>query len=120
MSEWTDELREKVIEEYTKANPTPDNSVEIVKEIAEKFDKTPNGVRMVLTKAEVYIKKEAGSGASTTSTNAASTRISKAEAMDKLTNAIQALGLEADESIISKLTGKAAMYFVSIIEKVND
>ena len=54
---WTDELREQVIKQYTDANPTADNSMEIVKEIAEEIGATPNGVRMVLSKAEVYVKK---------------------------------------------------------------
>jgi hypothetical protein len=38
-------------------NPTPENSMEIVKAIAEEMGQSPNGVRMILTKAGVYVKK---------------------------------------------------------------
>ena len=54
---WTDEKKAEVIEAYEAQNPTPENSMEIVAEIAEEFDESPNGVRMVLTKAGVYVKK---------------------------------------------------------------
>ena len=54
---WTDEKKAEVIEAYEAANPTPENSMEIVAEIAEEHGESPNGVRMVLTKAGVYIKK---------------------------------------------------------------
>lgn len=121
MSDWTDELREQVINEYKEANPTPENSVEIVSELAEKFDKTPNGVRMVLTRANVYVKKETAAGGSkSTKASTGGTRVSKADAMDKLTSAIKATGQEPNEEIISKLTGKAAIYFAEVIENNND
>lgn len=120
MSEWTDELREQVIEAYKAANPTPENSVEIVKELAEKFDKTPNGVRMVLTKAEVYIKRSPAQGGSKDSSGTKSTRVPKADAMAKLTSAIEAAGQEPNEEIISKLTGKAALYFAEVITNCTD
>lgn len=122
MSDWTDELREQVINEYKEANPTPENSVEIVSELAEKFDKTPNGVRMVLTRANVYVKKDAASGGGSKSTKASTggTRVSKADAIAKLTSAIEATGQEPNEEIIGKLTGKAAIYFAEVIENNND
>lgn len=117
-SEWTDELREKVIEEYTAANPTPENSMEIVKEIADNLGKTPNGVRMVLTRAQVYVKKEPTAPSSNGETK--STRISKADALEKLTEVIQASGQEVDDAIVSKLTGKAAVYFTTVITNLLD
>lgn len=120
MSEWTDEQREQVIEAYKAANPTSENSVEIVKELAEEFDKTPNGVRMILTKAEVYVKKSPAQGSSNGESKAKGTRVSKADAMAKLTTAIEAAGQEPNEEIISKLTGKAALYFAEVIENCAD
>jgi len=121
MSEWTDEVREQVIEAYKKADPTPENSVEIVKELAEEFDKTPNGVRMILTKADVYVKRAPAQGSSSSNGGASkSTRVSKADAMAKLTTAIEAAGQEPNEEIISKLTGKAALYFAEVIENCAD
>jgi len=116
MSEWTDELKEEVIKAYQAANPTPETSVEIVKELAEEYGKTPNGLRMILSKAEVYVKKEPAKGGSSSSkSTGGTTRVSKADAMAKLTSAIEATGQEANEEIISKLTGKAALYFAEVI-----
>ena len=54
---WTDESKEQAVEMYTAEEPTPENSMEIVKNIAEELGESPNGVRMILTKAGVYVKK---------------------------------------------------------------
>ena len=59
---WTDEKKAEVIAAYEAANPTAENSMEVVKEIAEEFEESPNGVRMILTKAGVYVKKAPASG----------------------------------------------------------
>lgn len=115
-SDWTDELREQVIEEYTAAEPTSENSMEVVKEIADKLGKTPNGVRMVLTRAQVYVKKEPT--ASTSTSESKTPRVSKADAIQALTDVIESAGLEADEAILSKLTGKAAVYLTSIFNSI--
>ena len=112
---WDDDKKAAVIEAYENANPTPETSMEVVKDIAEEYDESPNGVRMVLSKAGVYIKKTPASGSSSSSTKAPSTRVSKAAAQEALTAAIVDAGKEVDEDVISKLTGKAAMYFVSIL-----
>lgn len=112
---WDDDKKAAVIEAYENANPTPETSMEVVKDIAEEYDESPNGVRMVLSKAGVYIKKTPASGSSSSSTKAPSTRVSKAAAQEALTAAIVDAGREVDEDVISKLTGKAAMYFVSIL-----
>lgn len=117
MSEWTDEQRAAVIEEYKAAEPTPENSMDIVKELAEKYDKTPNGVRMILMKDESYVKKtpEKSSGSKS---SGGSKRVSKADAQNGLTEAIEAAGAEVDEDIISKLTGKAAVYFTEVVNSI--
>ena len=61
---WDDDKKAAVIEAYENAEPTPETSMEIVKDIADEFNESPNGVRMVLSKAGVYIKKTpAASGA---------------------------------------------------------
>jgi len=62
MSNWTDELKSQVIEDYQGADPTPETSMEIVSDIAENIGQTPNGVRMILTKAGVYVKKNPAVG----------------------------------------------------------
>ena len=119
---WTDEKKAAVIEAYESAEPTPENSMEIVKEIAEEFEESPNGVRMVLTKAGVYVKKAAASGSASksSSSTAGGTRVSKAAAVEALTAAIQDAGQEADEEILGKLTGKAAQYFTTVINAINN
>jgi hypothetical protein len=111
---WDDAKRSKAIKMYTEAEPTPDTSIEIIKDIAEKLEETPNGVRMILTKAEVYIKKETStSGAKSTEKT---TRVSKADSIAELKNAIEAGGLQADVELLDKLTGKQAVYLATIIK----
>ena len=112
---WTDEKKAEVIKDYTDAEPTPENSMDIVKELAETYKESPNGVRMILTKASVYVKKAAGT-ASTATDKPASTRVSKAAAQEELTAAIVEAGGTPDDDIISKLTGKAAQYFTGILK----
>ena len=114
---WTDEKREQVVEMYNDANPTAENSMEIVKEIAEELSESPNGVRMVLSAAGAYIKK-----AQATKTAGGANgggRVSKAAAQDSLRKAITDAGQEPDDSIIEKLTGKAAVYLTGVIEAIS-
>jgi hypothetical protein len=42
-------------------------------------------------------------------------RVSKADQLNELRETIAALGLEVDEDLISKLTGKQAVYFSNIL-----
>ena len=120
-TQWTDELKAKVIEMYEGAEPTPDTSTEIIKDIAEEIEMSPNGVRMVLVQAGVYVKKEAASGTSKTTSKSGgsgegSKRVSKESAIADLKAAIEAKGAEVDEDILSKLTGKAAVYLLGVIK----
>lgn len=127
---WDDTKRAAVIAEYTHIMSTEyDNdadrsaaSLEVVKELAEKHGEAPNGVRTILMKAGVYIKKDATAAAvAATKTNATggTKRISKEEAIQTLTNQIGAIDPELiDAEILSKLTGKAAAYISSILMKV--
>jgi transposase-like protein len=117
MSNWTDESKAQAVEMYTAEEPTPENSMEIVKMIAEDLGESPNGVRMILTKAGVYVKK---TPAVKSSGGTGGGRVNVAAAQDELSKAISDMGQEADMAIISKLTGKAAMYFVGLINKLND
>ena len=113
---WDDEKKEAVVEAYKEAAPTPETRIEIVKEIAEEYEESPNGVRMILTKAGVYIRKTAAAG--TSSNGNASPRVSKADAQDELIAALTSAGQSVDEDIVSKLTGKAAKYFAGVISSV--
>ena len=110
---WDDDKKAQVVEMYEAENPTPETSMEIVKDIADEVDESPNGVRMILSKAGVYIKKEQASSTAKAATGG--TRVSKAAAQDALVVAIQDAGKEVDEEIISKLTGKAAQYFTALM-----
>ena len=114
---WTDESKEQAVEMYTAEEPTPENSMEIVKNIAEELGESPNGVRMILTKAGVYVKK---TPAVKSSSSGGGGRVNVAAAQDGLIKAISDMGEEADSAIISKLTGKAAVYFTNLINKLND
>ena len=93
--------------------------MEIVKDIAEELDESPNGVRMILTKAGVYVKKTPATKSSGGSTGGG-TRVSKAAAAEALIAALGDAGQEVDEEIISKLTGKASQYFTKVITAINE
>ena len=117
---WTEEQKTEAISAYKAANPTPENSTEIIKEIAEDLEQTANGVRMVLVQAGVYVKKDVNvktpSGTSGTKGSSTSvTRVSKDSQIAELREAIIKNKSEVDEEIINKLTGKAAAYFAKII-----
>ena len=111
---WDDDKKAQAVDMYEGQEPTPETSMEIVKEIAEELNESPNGVRMILTKAGVYVKKAqaAGNGGTTSS---GGTRVSKQAAQDSLVAAITDKGLEPDMDIISKMTGKAAQYFAGLM-----
>jgi transposase-like protein len=121
MATWTEELKAKVVEMYERAEPTPETSTEIIKDIAEEMDASPNGVRMILVQAGVYVKKEAGAPAGAKGTKSSdgsgegTKRVSKESQIAALRAAIEKAGKDVDEDVLSKLTGKAAAYFVSIV-----
>lgn len=115
---WTEELKQQVIEAYQGADPTPETSTEIIKDIAEEYEQSPNGVRMVLVQAGVYVKKEAAATNTPgkTATKATGTgRVSKEAAISALRAAIVAKNKPVDDEILDKLTGKAAVYLTSVI-----
>jgi transposase-like protein len=118
-SQWTDELKAKVIEMYEQAGPTPESSTEIIKDIAEEIEMSPNGVRMVLVQAGVYVKKDSSAGSVKTTKTASgegSKRVSKEDSIAALKAAIEAKGGPIDDDILGKLTGKAAVYFASVLK----
>jgi hypothetical protein len=118
---WDDDKKAQAVSMYEEAEPTPETSMEIVKDIAEELDESPNGVRMILTKAGVYVKKTpAAKSSSSTTTGGGSARVSKAAAAEALIAALSDAGQSVDEEIIAKLTGKASQYFTSIITAINE
>ena len=115
---WDDDKKAAVIAAYEEAEPTPENSMEIVKDLAEEYEESPNGVRMILSKAGVYVKKTPAASGSGTSSNGGS-RVSKAAAQEALVAALTDVGAEIDNDIVEKLTGKAAQYFAGVIGAIN-
>lgn len=116
---WTDESKAEAVAMYEEAEPTPETSMEVVKQIADDLGESPNGVRMILTKAGVYIKKAPVAGSSAPKASGGGTRVSKAAAVEALSAALSDAGQEVDEDIVTKLTGKAAQYFTTIITALN-
>lgn len=124
---WNDEKRAKAIEAYTTTMATEyDNdearaaaSVEVVKEIAEDLGETANGVRLILSKAGVYIKGSSKSKTDAKADAAAPKRIGKAESHAGLKTAIKAIDpdllTEEGSELIDKMTAKAAAYFTEIV-----
>lgn len=130
-TQWTDELFEKMSSEYVARmeqfpeDERPGVSMEIVSEIAQENGVTPNGFRMKLTKAGLYIKKAAGStsksSASTGEKASGGSRTSKAQAHADLRAAFSDAGLAPDfldNAIIDKLTGKAAAHLAEAIRAI--
>ena len=120
MSTWTPELKKAIVEKYLAAEPTPENSMEIVKELADEYEQSANGVRMVLIQEKVYVKKDDTAGSKTTKTGTTKTgegskRVSKEDSIAALREAIENKGAKVDEDILSKLTGKAAVYFLEVL-----
>ena len=116
---WDDDKKAQAVSMYEEAEPTPETSMEIVKDIAVELDESPNGVRMILTKAGVYVKKTPAAKSSGGS-KGGGTRVSKAAAAEALIAALGDAGQEVDEEIISKLTGKASQYFTKVITAINE
>ena len=114
---WTDEKKQEAIDLYVGEEPTPENSMEIVADIAEQLEESPNGVRMILTKAGVYVRK---TPAAKSSGGSGGGRVSVADAQSSLTDALNDAGQEVDSAIISKLTGKAAVYFTTVVNNLNN
>ena len=111
---WDDDKKAAVIAAYEEAEPTPETSMEIVKDIADEYEESPNGVRMILSKAGVYVKKTPAAGSSGGgSSSTRGTRISKAAAQEDLIAALTDAGVDIDNDIVDKLTGKAAQYFAN-------
>jgi transposase-like protein len=116
---WDDEKKAQAVQMYLDGEPTPDNSMEIVKEIAETLEESPNGVRMILTKAEVYVKKAPATKSASSGSSTGGGRVSKAAAQEALVAAITDTGQAVDDEIISKMTGKAAQYFTTVLSAIN-
>ena len=117
MAIWTDELKAKVVEMYKAAEPTAETSTEIVKDIAEEIEMSANGVRQVLVQANVYVKKDTATKGTSTKPAASgdkAPRVSKESQIAELKALIEAKGKEADDEVLSKLTGKAAAYLVKV------
>ena len=115
---WDDAKKAQAVDLYSSQEPTPETSMEIVKDVADSLGESPNGVRMILTRAGVYVKKSP-TKSSSSSNSTGGGRVSKADAQNTLRDAIQDAGQEVDMSIIDKLTGKAAVYITGIINAVN-
>ena len=114
---WTDESKQQAIDLYTEQEPTPETSMEVVKDIADKLGESPNGVRMILTRASVYVKKNPSRSSTSGSTGGG--RVSKEAMHNELKTAISDAGQEVDDDIIGRLSGKAAQYMAKVITAVN-
>jgi len=129
---WTQDKKDAVIQEYTDtmANEYDTdesralNSMEVVEELAVKYEEAVNGTRAILSRAGVYIKKSAvapaAKAAGGTAAAGTSKRVNKAEAIQALKDVIVMLSnndpAALENEILDKLTGKAAMYFTGVLQ----
>ena len=117
---WSEEQKKQAIEAYKAGNPTPENSTELIKEIADDMEQSPNGLRMILVQAGVYVKKDVATTSTdkkgtTTKTGDKAPRVSKEDQIAALRVVIEAKGATVDEDVLGKLTGKAAAYFTEVL-----
>ena len=117
---WDDDKKAQAVSMYEEQDPTPETSMEIVKDIAEELDESPNGVRMILTKAGVYVKKSPATNGGGNSTGGGGGRVSKQAMQEELIAAISDAGQAVDNDIIDKLSGKAAQYLAGVITAINN
>ena len=115
---WDDDKKAQAVSMYEEQEPTPETSMEIVKDIADELDESPNGVRMILTKAGVYVKKSPATNGGGGSTGGG--RVSKQAMQEELIAAISDAGQAVDNDIIDKLSGKAAQYLAGVITAINN
>ena len=115
---WDDDKKAQAVSMYEEQDPTPETSMEIVKDIADELDEIPNGVRMILTKAGVYVKKSPATNGGGGSTGGG--RVSKQAMQEELIAAITDAGQAVDNDIIDKLSGKAAQYLAGVITAINN
>jgi len=115
---WDDDKKAQAVSMYEEQDPTPETSMEIVKDIADELDESPNGVRMILTKAGVYVKKSPATNGGGGSTGGG--RVSKQAMQEELIAAISDAGQAVDNDIIDKLSGKAAQYLAGVITAINN
>lgn len=116
---WTEEMKKQAIEAYKAGEPTPENSTELIKDIADDMEQSPNGLRMILVQAGVYVKKDVATPTdkkgTTAKTGDKAPRVSKEDQIAALRVVIEAKGVAIDDEILSKLTGKAAAYFTEVL-----
>ena len=118
---WDDVKRAKAIADYTGSNPTPTNTQEIIASIAEDLGESVNGVRLILSKAGVYVKqgdtaKPKPTGTKTATKADGTAKVTKADSINALVAAIESTGYILDREIVDKLTGKQAIYFTAVIK----
>ena len=109
----TEEQKNSIISSYTGQAGSTEFNADVVLNIGKEFNTSPNLVRQVLKEAGVYedvkpfIKPTAG-------------RTNKAAAQQTLIKTIEARGIELDDDevmLITRLTGKACVFFTRILEK---
>ena len=115
-----DNVKQAIVDAYLEQDPTPETSMNIVNQLAEEHGKSPNSFRMLLSGAGVYVKKTTSTtkGSSDKTDGDKPTRKSKETSLNELKEAIKKRGQDVNEEIISKLTGKAADYFTSVISSI--
>jgi len=117
MKDYITEYVETMENQFETAEERAANTVEVVNHIAKKYDMTPNSLRYKLSQEGVYIPK-GSTGVKKESASSGSKRVSKADAIQALKTAIGAAGIEVDDTICDKLTGKAAQYFHTVVTEL--
>lgn len=111
---YTQEFKDLVIKQYLESDPTPNNTVELCKSIADEHDVSSNVIRKLLVDAEVYISQGQVSSKKSTST-----KLDKSKMQSTIQEVIAKLGEPVNDDIILKLTGKAANYLTGVLSVLN-
>lgn len=128
MSAWSKDQKELAVSlykeicenEYETDELRAENATAIVEQVAEQIEgKTVNGTRLILNKAGVYIaqKPKTAPAKAGGAAKSGAAKLSKADQIQALKDTIRdsvTEGVELDDTILDKLTGKAAAHFTDL------
>lgn len=114
LADWeNEEFKESLTKAYVDMKPTPESNSEILESLGDIYNVSPNSIRVFLTRAGVYVKAEQPTADKPAATG--SKRVPKEATINKLKAIITAKGKEVDDSVVDKLTGKAALYWIELL-----
>lgn len=108
-----DEQRDELVSAYLDNLPTPETNAEIITQLGEDFNMSPNKVKVILTQEGVFVKKEISD---ITASSSKAKRVSKSAVVQELKEILEQQEKPIDEELIGKMTGKAIAYIITLLK----